>query len=187
MWLRRLARSLTFTHAHCSRRFPAQSFIAATNPPHYSGERWSSRVQQTEAGSDTLTPLWRSRDFLDNTETLSSDLITTNTPDIFVGVFCVCGFAFSSGHICFLFFFSSFLHLSRLKSVINARSESSGGSCVLLNFYGHYTKRPGGESAEIVEPLTLTFSFTHEPPPEKIRRNCGVQCMSESSLSHTSS
>ena len=35
----------------------------AGGPLHYSGERWSSRVQQTETGSDVLTPLWRSRDF----------------------------------------------------------------------------------------------------------------------------
>ena len=40
------------------------------------GERWSSRVQQTEAGSDVLTPPWRSHNFPENTPTSVSALIT---------------------------------------------------------------------------------------------------------------
>ena len=42
-----------------------------TNPLHYLGETWRSRFQQTEVGSDVLTPLPRSHDLLDNTDKLS--------------------------------------------------------------------------------------------------------------------
>ncbi|CAB1442108.1 unnamed protein product [Pleuronectes platessa] len=31
--------------------FRTETFTTATEPPHHLGERWSSRVQQTEAGS----------------------------------------------------------------------------------------------------------------------------------------
>ena len=33
------------------------TFTTASKPPHYSGERWSSRVQEAEAGSKILIPL----------------------------------------------------------------------------------------------------------------------------------
>ena len=50
------------------------------------------------------------------------------------------------------------------------------GDWLLLDFYGHSTRRPDTESEER---LTRTFAFTHKRPLEKIR---GVRCMSEAAI-----
>ena len=63
------------------------SFSTQTRrPPHFSGDRWSIRVQQEETGSDVLTLMRRSRDHVYSTPTPSSDLITTNCLEICIGV-----------------------------------------------------------------------------------------------------
>ena len=50
--------SLSYTHAQRSGGvLCTDTFTTAANPPHDSGERWSSWVQQTQAGSEVLTPL----------------------------------------------------------------------------------------------------------------------------------
>ena len=64
----------TSLHMHNPAGRSLHAFTTPTNPLHYSGERWSSRVQQAEAGSDMLTPLRRSRDLLDNTHTHETSL-----------------------------------------------------------------------------------------------------------------
>ncbi|CAB1423043.1 unnamed protein product, partial [Pleuronectes platessa] len=51
------------------------AFSTATNHPHYSGKRWSNRVQQTEAGSNVIILPQRSHDHV------------YSTLDIFVGVY----------------------------------------------------------------------------------------------------
>ena len=76
------------------------AFTTASNPRHHPGQRWSSRVQQTEVGSDILRLLRRSRDFHNKL----------------------------SWHLCHRFFPQEifvflFLRLSRLRS-----GESCGGS-----------------------------------------------------------
>ena len=87
--------SLPLTHAQ------REVFTTAPNLPYSLRERWSSRVQQTEAGSDVLTLLRGSHDLLDNTQTSVLALITTH--NIFHCVFCRCITALSPGEICFLF------------------------------------------------------------------------------------
>ena len=87
--------------------FCTDAFTTATNPVHYSGERWSSRVEQTEAEGNVLTPLRRSQDFL-NTQTPVSTLITTKSLDIFVCLCSTCVSAFSPGDICFVLVFLIF-------------------------------------------------------------------------------
>ena len=52
-----------------SGRIFADAFTTATNPPHYSGKRWSSYVQQAEAGSDVLTAAAITRSFWQYTHT----------------------------------------------------------------------------------------------------------------------
>ena len=64
------------------------------------GERRCSLVQQAEAGSDELILLQRSCDFLYNT------LTTTNSLDIFVGVFHLYASAFQQEILVFLHLFS---------------------------------------------------------------------------------
>ena len=95
--------------------FCSDFFTTATNPLHYSGERWSRQVRQTEAGSDELTPVQKSSDFLDNTQTLASALITSNSLDISVCVFYVSDTTFSPGEFCFLFVIFLFASLTHKK------------------------------------------------------------------------
>ena len=64
--------------------------------------------------------------------------------------------------------------------VCRALKASSLSSPGFLRTY--YSGARWSESLETVERLTLTFAFTHAPPPEKVWRNCRAQCMSESSL-----
>ena len=87
------------------------AFTTVTNPQHYSGERWSSRVQHTEAGSDVLTSLRRSQDFVCVALTPSSALITTNMCHHFL-----------PREISFLFF--KCLYLSRDRSFIISSQSS---------------------------------------------------------------
>ena len=51
-WLRSFSSANSFHTCTTQREvLCTDAFTRATNPPHFSGERWSSRVQQTEAGS----------------------------------------------------------------------------------------------------------------------------------------
>ena len=132
--------------------------FTTTKPLHYSGKRWSSRVQQTETGSDILSLLRRSCDFLDYTQ-LSYN---TNSFDIVV-VLCV-------------FFYPPPPPPTHTHTL--ACSEYAGGSpavfthCFLLDFYG-------GQAKKVQKNCGACHSDI-APPPEKIRRRCGVQFMSES-------
>ena len=96
-----------------------EAFTTASIPPHYSGERLSSRVQQTEAGSDIFTQMPRSFDHVYSTSTPTSAFITTNSHDIFVGVFRTCVSPLFYLEIFVLVFVFSFLHVSRFRSIIN--------------------------------------------------------------------
>ena len=92
--------------------------------------------------------LRRSRDHVYSIPTRSPALITTYSPDIFVGVFYVC--------VC--------CALDASSAPPFARGETNRGSPavlshrILLNFYGLYTERPVGES---LLKLTLTFVLTN--------------------------
>ena len=55
-------------------------------------------------------------------------------------------------------------------------------SWILRDLYSEARPRKLAETAEL---LTWTFAFTHARPQEKIQRNCRVQCISESSFTHT--
>ena len=124
------------------------AFTTAINPPHFSGKRWSSRVQPTETGSDVWT--------LFSHRALGSALLTTNTLDIFVVVFYACVTAFSPGDLFSLFVFFKFCICQVLECFINtppsACGESSVGShavfthWLLLDFYWRYTRGPGREN-----------------------------------------
>ena len=130
------------------------ALTTATNPPSYSDEKWSNRMQPAETGSDVLTLPRRSRDFL----------------DIFVVVSYVCvAVFFSPGHICFVLGYFSF-------SPPHARGESSGGAPTVfshwlpLDPYGlqRARRRNPAEAAErlwIFRPLNMTkcyFISIHE-------------------------
>ena len=90
---------------------------------------------------------------------------------------------FPPGDICFLTVFANFCIcrvLDESSTPQLTRGVSSRGSPavfphrLLLAFYGHYTRRPGGESPQRLQGLTWTFAFTHAPPLEIIRRNMAL-------------
>ena len=126
------------------------AFITTTNPPNYSGERWSSRVQPAEAESDILIPLRRSHDFLYNT--LASVLIATNSLDIFIDVFHVSDTAFHRD--IFVSFFLSFLLLSCVRSILTFPLED-----LLLCSHVQFS--------------SISTDFIPESQVEKVCRNCG--------------
>ena len=75
-------------HTYTTRRevFCTVQFTIAPNPPHYSGERWSSRVPRTEAGSDVSTPLRRSRDHVHSTPTTQTVLTSSTVSSMCVSL-----------------------------------------------------------------------------------------------------
>ena len=138
-------------------------------------------MQETEAGSDVLTPLRRSRDFLYNTQTQASALIPTNCLDN--SVFYMCGSAFSAGGIYFLYsnyFVWQTLHEASSPAPL-ARCESDSSYWILPTFCRLYSRGPGGDSPFSASRL-WTFAFSHTAPPN-VRRLSRVYCMSENSLS----
>ena len=142
-------------------------------------DRWISRVEQTEARRDLLTPLQRSGDHVHSTPTPLSTLITINSWHLPCWLPCVCHRLFTGRYL----FLS--LRLSHVRSFINphqlTHSESSGEpllcSHILLTFYRLFTT---GTKAEKVHRNCygshLDILCTHAPPPGR----CGVQCMSKS-------
>ena len=87
LWLKWGELGLDFVFHTCTTQCEVlctDTLTTASNPLHYSGERWSSRGGREITWSCLRRP------------TLSSDLITTNSLDIFVCVFYACD-------VCFLF------------------------------------------------------------------------------------
>ena len=85
------SRGLPFTHARRSGGvLSTDEFTTASIPLHYSGGRWRSWVQQTEAGSGVFTPLNSENTWWCLQQpTPSSALTTTSSPDISDVVFYV--------------------------------------------------------------------------------------------------
>ena len=153
-----------------SQTFSAQTHSTASNPLHYSGERKRSRVQMAEAGSDCLPPLLRSQDFLFNTQTPLSALITANSLDIFVCVFDLCVTAFFGRYL----FSFSFFHF--------CVCESSLGSLLCSHIDFSWISEDiilGGQTEKVCRECWASHSHICVPL-SKIRRNCRVQCISQS-------
>ena len=135
----------------------------ASDPPRYSGEKWSSRVQQTEAGSDVLTGCG------DDVILLTTDrhrcLVTTNSSSSFFSVLLLSRF-------------------SMQHQLPHSLAVNPVGDLVLCSYINYFWISkdiiPGGQ-AETAEHLPRTFALTRAPLPETIRRNCRVQRMFESS------
>ena len=71
------------TEISCHTFTTQQEVLCSDTSLHDSDERWSSRVQQTEAGLYVLTPLQRSHDHIYSTTTPLSALIATNSLHIY--------------------------------------------------------------------------------------------------------
>ena len=149
----------------------ADAFTTATNPLHYSGERWSSWVQQAEAGCDvvTLLILWFCLQHWHHHQLLSPQTLLKSSS--------VSSTCMTSLFTCrYLFYLScfSFMRLSCVRSPPPTRPQwiQQGIPCCVHTLTSSGCPR---------EHLTRIFAFTHAPPLDKIWRNCRVQCMSESS------
>ena len=125
-----------------------------------------------ETGSDILIPVRRSHDHVYSTPTPSSALITTNSLYIFV-VFMTSLF---HQEICSFFFYVCLvLDSTPTHTPFPLR-------CVLLDLHDLYTRSGEEVSRNCRVSLSDICVHTHAPPPEKIRRNCGVLYMPECSL-----
>ena len=93
--------------------FYTDAFTTATNPLHYSGNRWSSLVQQTEAESKVLTPLRRSRDhvYSKHPDTLVSAYHHKLSWHLCWYLLCVCHCVFN-GRYLFSFSFFIFVYVA---------------------------------------------------------------------------
>ena len=78
-------------------------FSTATNPPHYSGKRWSSQVQQAEAGSNVLAKLQRSHGFLYKAHDTMISSHRHKRSLLSLCIFYVCVTTFSLGGFCLVF------------------------------------------------------------------------------------
>ena len=116
----------------------------ATNPLHYSGECWSSRVQQAEAGTDAFIPLWRSCDCS----------FTPHQKRCLLSVrlhFFTQRYLYS--FLCLLIRSVIYPFISPLWTQRGSPAVSSHR--ILPIFCWLYTRRPGGESPQLIQRLSL--------------------------------
>ena len=189
-WVWSFTQSLPFRHTQCSKSSVVQARGGAAGCSRVQhGAAGCSMVQQGAADRDrkwcinsAAWIMWSCSQHPDNIVSSNHDKLSWHLRRCLL-------------HVCRRFLTRRYLFscLLSVRSFINPPTSSlwiQGGGGILCcvhtstspGFLLMYSRRSGGiKSVETKKRLTLTFAFTHAPPPppESIRRICGVQCICE--------